>query len=83
MWLWGRQGETTYGPASATASAGAATVTATATVTSIRWTMGDGSTVTCTGPGTPTGVVRAWRTHRTADTATPTPAAVDPASSSR
>jgi hypothetical protein len=53
MWLWVRQGETTYGPATATASAGAVTVTATAKVTSIRWTMGDGSTVTCTGPGTP------------------------------
>jgi hypothetical protein len=46
MWLWARQGETTYGPATATASAGAVTVTATAQVTSIRWTMGDGATVT-------------------------------------
>jgi hypothetical protein len=51
MWLWVRQGETTYGPATATASAG--TVTATAQVTSIRWTMGDGTTATCAGPGTP------------------------------
>ncbi|WP_225638387.1 ATP/GTP-binding protein [Streptomyces solaniscabiei] len=53
MWLWVRQGGTTYGPATATASAGAVTVTATAKVTSIRWTMGDGATVTCAGPGTP------------------------------
>ncbi|WP_432164124.1 ATP/GTP-binding protein [Streptomyces tendae] len=53
MWLWVRQGETTYGPATASASAGAVTVTATAKVTSIRWTMGDGTTVTCAGPGTP------------------------------
>jgi hypothetical protein len=28
-------------------------VTATAQVTSIHWTMGDGTTVTCTGSGTP------------------------------
>ncbi|MER6851597.1 ATP/GTP-binding protein [Streptomyces flaveolus] len=48
MWLGVHQGETTYGPATATASAGAVTVTATAQVTSIRWTMGDGTTVTCT-----------------------------------
>ncbi|MFC8425487.1 ATP/GTP-binding protein [Streptomyces sp. NPDC057236] len=52
MWLWGREGEITYGPATATASAGAVTATATARVTSIRWTMGDGATITCTGPGT-------------------------------
>ncbi|MFI8952601.1 hypothetical protein ACIGO6_39790 [Streptomyces sp. NPDC053750] len=37
----------------ATATAGGVTVTATAAVTSIRWTMGDGTTVTCAGPGTP------------------------------
>lgn len=53
MWLWVRQGESTYGPTTATASAGAVTVSATARVTSIRWAMGDGATVTCTGPGTP------------------------------
>ncbi|MER7780496.1 ATP/GTP-binding protein [Streptomyces sp. NPDC096191] len=53
MWLWGKQGENTYGPATATASAGDVTVTATAKVTSIRWTMGDGTTVACAGPGTP------------------------------
>ncbi|MEU5525257.1 ATP/GTP-binding protein [Streptomyces sp. NPDC047860] len=53
MWLWVRQGESTYGPATATATAGGVTVTATAKVTSIRWTMGDSTTVTCAGPGTP------------------------------
>ncbi len=53
LWLWVNQGETTYGPVTASASAGAVTVTATARVTSIRWTMGDGRTVTCVGPGTP------------------------------
>ncbi|MCX5199442.1 hypothetical protein OOK31_37165 [Streptomyces sp. NBC_00249] len=29
------------------------TVTATATVRTVVWSMGDGATVTCTGPGTP------------------------------
>jgi hypothetical protein len=53
MWLWVRQSPTVYGPATATASAGAMTVSATARVASIRWEMGDGTTVTCTGPGTP------------------------------
>lgn len=53
MWLWVRQGETTYGPATATATAGGVTVTATAKVTSIRWDMGDGTIVRCAGPGTP------------------------------
>jgi hypothetical protein len=53
MWLWVNQSENTYGPATATASADDVTVTATAQVTSIRWTMGDGTTVTCAGPGTP------------------------------
>lgn len=53
MWPWVRQGPTTYGPATATASAGGVTVIATAKVTSIRWDMGDGTTVTCAGSGTP------------------------------
>ncbi|MEV8597330.1 ATP/GTP-binding protein [Streptomyces sp. NPDC052012] len=53
MWLWVRQGPTTYGPATATATAGDVTVTATAKVTSISWDLGDGTTLTCTGPGTP------------------------------
>ncbi|MFF8810382.1 hypothetical protein [Streptomyces omiyaensis] len=38
---------------SASASAGTVTVTATARVTSVRWDMGDGTTITCAGPGTP------------------------------
>ncbi|MEL5955699.1 ATP/GTP-binding protein [Streptomyces sp. CLV115] len=42
-----------YGPATAKATAGGVTVTATAKVASIRWDMGDGTTVTCHGPGTP------------------------------
>ncbi|MFE0382182.1 ATP/GTP-binding protein [Streptomyces inhibens] len=53
MWMWARKGATTFGPATASASAGSVTVTATATVSKVRWDMGDGSTVTCTGAGTP------------------------------
>ncbi|WP_220137329.1 ATP/GTP-binding protein [Streptomyces himalayensis] len=53
MWMWVNQGATTYGPNTASASAGGVTVTATAKVSKIVWQMGDGVTVTCTGPGTP------------------------------
>lgn len=53
MWMWVEQGPTTYGPNTASATAGGVTVTATAKVSSITWTMGDGATVTCNGPGTP------------------------------
>ncbi|MFD1275801.1 ATP/GTP-binding protein [Streptomyces kaempferi] len=52
-WMWVTKRQTTYGPNSASASAGGVTVTATATVSKIVWGMGDGSTVTCNGPGTP------------------------------
>ena len=41
------------GPITRTASARGYTVTATAEVTKIVWNMGDGQSVTCTGPGTP------------------------------
>ncbi|MFI6662872.1 ATP/GTP-binding protein [Streptomyces sp. NPDC050523] len=53
MWLWVNQSATTYGPNTATATAGGVTVTATAEVSKIVWTMGDGASVTCNGPGTP------------------------------
>ncbi|MCX5261813.1 ATP/GTP-binding protein [Streptomyces canus] len=53
MWMWVNQSATTYGPNTATASAGGVTVTATAKVSKIVWTMGDGASVTCNGPGTP------------------------------
>ncbi|WP_246460700.1 ATP/GTP-binding protein [Streptomyces himalayensis] len=53
MWMWVNQNATTYGPNTASASAGGVTVTATAKVSKIVWQMGDGTTVTCTGPGTP------------------------------
>jgi hypothetical protein len=52
MWLWVNQSATTHGPNSASATAGGVTVTATAKVSKIVWEMGDGSAVTCRGPGT-------------------------------
>ncbi|WP_052441214.1 hypothetical protein [Streptacidiphilus anmyonensis] len=51
VWLWDKVSPTTWGPNSASASAGAVTVTATGSVTQIVWDMGDGQSVTCTGPG--------------------------------
>jgi hypothetical protein len=53
MWMWVNQSATTYGPNTASASAGGVTVTATAKVSKIVWQMGDGTSVTCNGPGTP------------------------------
>ncbi|MBW8800072.1 MAG: ATP/GTP-binding protein [Streptomyces sp.] len=53
MWMWVNQSATTYGPNTATATAGGVTVTATAEVSKIVWSMGDGASVTCNGPGTP------------------------------
>ncbi|MFG2961384.1 ATP/GTP-binding protein [Streptomyces sp. NPDC048291] len=53
MWMWVNQSATTYGPNTASATAGGITVTATAKVSKIVWSMGDGSSVTCNGPGTP------------------------------
>lgn len=49
-WMWLSSG---WGPVSATASVPGVSVTAVATPTSVSWSMGDGSTVTCTGAGTP------------------------------
>jgi hypothetical protein len=49
-WLWLAGGWATM---SATASVPGVTVTAVATPTSVTWSMGDGSAVTCTGAGTP------------------------------
>ena len=54
VWMWVQEpGPTTYGPVEAEASAGDVTVTATAGVDRIVFDMGDGTTVTCHGPGTP------------------------------
>ncbi|AVZ70926.1 ATP/GTP-binding protein [Streptomyces lunaelactis] len=52
VWMWTEVGPTTFGPNSASATAGGVTVTATAKVSKIVWVMGDGTSVTCTGPGT-------------------------------
>ncbi|WP_340457488.1 ATP/GTP-binding protein [Streptomyces sp. A475] len=52
VWMAVGQSPTTYGPNSASATAGGVTVTATAKVKSIVWNMGDGTSVTCSGPGT-------------------------------
>lgn len=50
-WLWlDRAG---WAASSATASVPGESVTAIATPTRVVWSVGDGSTVTCTGPGTP------------------------------
>lgn len=53
VWMWTTISPTTWGPNSKSVTAGAVTVTATARATQIAWSMGDGHSVTCTGPGTP------------------------------
>lgn len=54
VWLWASKPDThTVGPITASASAGGITVTATARLHRITWDMGDGTTVTCNGTGTP------------------------------
>ncbi|MFJ5811115.1 ATP/GTP-binding protein [Streptomyces sp. NPDC093093] len=53
VWIWSNPGPSRTGPTSASASAGAVTVTATARVRTIVWSMGDGATIPCAGPGTP------------------------------
>jgi hypothetical protein len=53
VWLWVTKTENTWGPIIREASVPGLTVTATAQVKSITWTMGDGQTVSCEGPGTP------------------------------
>lgn len=52
MWMWVNESPTTFGPNTASASLAGVTVTAKAKVTKVDWKMGDGSTVTCQGPGT-------------------------------
>lgn len=54
VYLWVDQpGPQTFGPVTRSASAGGVTVTVTARVQEVRWSMGDGHTVVCAGPGTP------------------------------
>lgn len=50
-WLWLRAGS--FAARSRTVTVPGESVTATAVPVSVSWTMGDGSTVTCAGPGTP------------------------------
>ena len=50
-WLWLAPGA--WQPLTASASAGPVTTTATATPSKVVWDMGDGTSVTCDGPGTP------------------------------
>lgn len=50
-WLWLNQGA--WNPESVSASVGAVTATATAVPEQVQWTMGDGGSVVCDGPGTP------------------------------
>ena len=50
-WLWLDRG--TWGDVAATAAVPGVSVTAVAHPTSVTWSMGDGGSVTCTGPGTP------------------------------
>jgi len=53
VWLWASSPDQhSWGPITRSASAGGFTVTATAKVTKVRWQMGDGGVVVCTGPGT-------------------------------
>lgn len=50
--IWLAVGEDIWHPFTSTASAGGITATATATPTIVSWSMGDGATITCRGPGT-------------------------------
>ncbi|GAA1578392.1 hypothetical protein GCM10009742_22930 [Kribbella karoonensis] len=53
VWMWVTKSENTWGPIVRTASVPGLSVTATAQVKAINWSMGDGKTVRCEGPGTP------------------------------
>jgi hypothetical protein len=66
MWAWTKVTSSTWGTHSATAAAGGESVTATAVSQSIRWNWGDGTSTTCSGPGTP------WTSAYGGDAASPT-----------
>jgi hypothetical protein len=53
VWMWVTKSENTWGPIVRSASVPGLSVTATAQVKAINWSMGDGNTVRCEGPGTP------------------------------
>jgi hypothetical protein len=63
-WLW--VDTSSWGQRSATASAGGLSVTATAKPTTVEWSTGDGSLVTCDGAGTP------WKSGTDPTKASPT-----------
>jgi len=52
VYMWTTPGPATFGPQILTASAGGVSITATAKVDKVVWDMGDGTSVTCTTPGT-------------------------------
>lgn len=53
VWLWASAPDAqSWGPITRSASASGVTVTATAKVSRVRWLMGDGQVVVCSGPGT-------------------------------
>jgi hypothetical protein len=53
VWLWVTKTENTWGPIVRSASVPGLSVTASAKVVAVNWSMGDGNTVRCEGPGTP------------------------------
>ncbi|WP_410788290.1 hypothetical protein [Kribbella sp. C-35] len=53
VWLWVTKTENTWGPIVRSSSVPGLSVTVTAQVKAINWSMGDGKTVRCEGPGTP------------------------------
>lgn len=53
VWMWVNKTENTWGAIVRSASVPGLTVTATAQVKAVNWSMGDGNTVRCKGPGTP------------------------------
>ncbi|MEU2612263.1 hypothetical protein ABZ570_11865 [Micromonospora sp. NPDC007271] len=52
VWMWASRGASYFGPLRASASDRGLTVRIEAKVTHVVWDMGDGSKITCTGPGT-------------------------------
>ncbi|MEY9855092.1 hypothetical protein ABH935_000691 [Catenulispora sp. GAS73] len=65
VWLWLKPGS--WSSKSVTLTAGGVTVTATATPRQVVWSMGDGTTEICAGPGTP------FPEHSTGDGTAPSP----------
>ncbi|MFF0266879.1 hypothetical protein [Kribbella sp. NPDC004536] len=53
VWLWVIKSENTWGPIVRSAGVPGLSVTATARVKAVNWSMGDGKTIRCEGPGTP------------------------------